>query len=300
LREATTARALRSEHVVRIWETGELASGQPYLVMERLSGVDLDALLDARGPLPLGFVVDLALQAAAALAEAHAAGIVHRDLKPANLFLACKSDGTPILKVVDFGISKAAIWADQSLTNVQSTLGTPSYMAPEQIRSSKDVDHRADIWSLGVTIFELLTGRLPFEGRSIPALTTAIVFGSPRNIRELRPELPEAIVSIIAGCLSKDLDQRYADVSDLIRDLEAFAQSIRVPDWDDEETTKLYSIVPPAPSTPAPEPEPEPESELDPALEPPSLGAIVLTASLALIVAMVSTVLLAFHQSWLT
>jgi len=237
LREGVTARSLTSEHVVRIWDTGILDTGQPYMVMERLHGTDLDELLQRHGPMPLQFVVDVARQAAAALAEAHAQGIVHRDLKPANLFLARLPDGTSMIKIVDFGISKNAVSVGPALTQASFTLGTPPYMAPEQILCSKTVDHRADIWSLGATLFELLTGSLPFEGHTLAALAAQILYEPARKVSDLRPELPSRMSAIIARCLTKDVAKRYANVGELIRDLDAFAKTIRPYDWNDDAKT---------------------------------------------------------------
>jgi serine/threonine-protein kinase len=234
-----TARALRSEHIVRIWDTGVLATGQPYLVMERLYGTDLDELLEKNGPMPLELVVEVARQTAAALAEAHAVGVVHRDLKPANLFLAQRSDGTSAVKIVDFGISKAPVSKGPALTQASFTLGTPPYMAPEQILCSKDVDRRADIWSLGVTMFELLTGSLPFEGRTIGALAAAILYEPPRKLAELRPDLPARIIKIVERCLAKDVAKRYPNVDKLVRDLDDFVRCHKPHDWSDDAVTTV-------------------------------------------------------------
>jgi serine/threonine-protein kinase len=236
LREGATARALTSEHVVRIHEVGVLQSGQPFIVMERLCGLDLESLLGRSGPFPIAFVIDVALQACAALAEAHERGIVHRDLKPANLFLAQRDDGPAQLKIVDFGVSRAA-WQAPGLTLTRTALGSPPYMPPEQILSAKHVDARADIWSLGVTLYELVTGALPFSERSIPALVAAIVGRAPAPLEALRPDVPPALASIVLRCLEKRPDDRYADASALARDLRACRI---VPDaHDTEEPTRV-------------------------------------------------------------
>jgi serine/threonine-protein kinase len=220
LREGATAQALTSEHVVRVHEVGVLHSGQPFILMERLSGLDLETLLAQSGPLPMAFVIDVALQACAALSEAHARGIVHRDLKPANLFLAHADDSPSALKLVDFGISRAA-WHAAGLTLTRTALGSPPYMSPEQILSAKDVDARADIWSLGVTLYELATGVLPFTERSIPALVAAIVGREPVPISQLRPDAPAELTAIVARCLAKRPEDRYPDATSLARDLRA-------------------------------------------------------------------------------
>jgi serine/threonine protein kinase len=218
VREARAAARLRSEHVVRVTDAGALDCGAPFLVMEYLQGCDLAELLRLEGPLPPADVADYALQALAALAQAHAAGIVHRDLKPANLFLAVRDDGSNVLKVLDFGISKQtsqnANWKE--LTG-KAVLGTPYYMSPEQLRSSKNVDVRADIWSLGVVLYELLSGRVPFDGDGPGEIFSAVLEGTPVPIRDLRPELSRAWGEIVGRCLERSLISRYQDVAELAR-----------------------------------------------------------------------------------
>ena len=176
LREARAAAKIKSEHVARVSDVGTLESGAPYLVMEYLDGSDLSALLRRDGPLPPRDAVEYVLQACEALAEAHAVGIVHRDLKPANLFLARHAGGAPRIKVLDFGISKLTARDpsmppdDPSMTRTRAWLGSPLYMSPEQMRSARDVDTRTDIWALGVILYELLSGKPPFDGETFPEL----------------------------------------------------------------------------------------------------------------------------------
>jgi len=149
-REARNAVRLKSDHVAKVTDVGRLDDGAPYMVMEYLEGNDLDAVLAERGPLPIPVAVDFVLQACEAVAEAHSLGIVHRDLKPKNLFLATKHGGRSIVKVLDFGIAKQlGVTEDMSLTRTTQVIGSPNYMSPEQLRASKDVDHRTDIWALG-------------------------------------------------------------------------------------------------------------------------------------------------------
>ena len=177
LSEAQAAARLRSEHVVHVTEVATLSSGVPYFVMEYLPGADLGALLEDGGPLPFEDVIDYALQALEALAEAHGQGIVHRDLKPANLFLTTLEDDTAFIKVLDFGISKLIGWevtGDGTITRRGTILGSPLYMSPEQIRDPGGVDARSDVWSLGAVMHELLTGRPPFESTSVPGVIRAI------------------------------------------------------------------------------------------------------------------------------
>ena len=161
VREARAAAKIKSEHVARVTDVGQLEDGSPYMVMEHLEGSDLAAYLTRTGPLPVAEAVDFVLQACEALAEAHGLGIVHRDLKPANLFCVQRVDDQRSIKVLDFGISKISVdTASQSLTQTSALMGSPLYMSPEQMQSARTVDARADIWSLGVILFELLAGRL--------------------------------------------------------------------------------------------------------------------------------------------
>jgi serine/threonine-protein kinase len=228
LREARAAVKLRSEHVARVLDVGKLESGAPYMVMEFLEGSDLSQVLEADGPMPLAKAVALVLQACEAVAEAHAAGIVHRDLKPQNLFLTRTVGGSPRLKVLDFGVSKATgLTSDGrgALTRTSAMLGSPLYMAPEQMRSSRDVDARVDIWALGVVLYELLTCRWPFEAESMPELCLKVVAEAPRSLAARRPDLPAGLVAIVERCLEKDPAKRFASVAELAHALEAFASS---------------------------------------------------------------------------
>jgi eukaryotic-like serine/threonine-protein kinase len=228
LREARSASAIESEHVAKVIDVGTLEeSGSPYMVMEFLSGRDLEHVLKAQGTLPVEAVVDYLLQVCEALAEAHGLGIVHRDLKPANLFLVQRADGSPLVKVLDFGIAKALHDAEgsQSLTQTAGWLGSPLYMSPEQLKSPKGVDSRTDIWSLGIILHELLTGATPFEAETVHALSAAILMEPPRPLRAARPELPEALEAVVASCLEKDRNRRFQTVADLAEALSPFAAS---------------------------------------------------------------------------
>ena len=154
MREAQAAVKLKSEYVARVSDVGTLENGTPYMVMEFLEGIDLGALIEERGCLPVQWAAELMLQTCEALSEAHSLNIVHRDIKPANLFVTWRPDRTALIKVLDFGISKAPMGTDMHLTQTQSLLGTPAYMSPEQMRSAKLVDTRTDIWSLGSVMYE--------------------------------------------------------------------------------------------------------------------------------------------------
>ncbi len=226
LREARAAVNLRSEHVAKVLDVGKLDSGAPYMVMEFLDGNDLGHVLNESGPMALDAALLLLLQACEAVAEAHAAGIVHRDLKPQNLFLTRTFSGSPRLKVLDFGVSKAiGLTKDGlgALTRTRAMLGSPLYMAPEQMRSSRDVDARVDVWALGVVLFELLTRRWPFEAESMPELCLKVVTEAPRPLSEFRSDVPPGVVAVIQRCLAKEPAGRYANATELAAALEPFA-----------------------------------------------------------------------------
>jgi serine/threonine protein kinase len=221
LREARAAAKLESENVCKVLDVADSDTGDPYIVMEMLSGADLAEVLRQRGTLSVSDACDYLLQACQALAEAHQHGIVHRDLKPANLFLSRRADGSELVKVLDFGISKLVASDLGVATATQSVFGSPLYMSPEQLRSSKRVDARADIWALGVILFELLTGATPFQATTVPELSIMIATEPPRPIAELRPDLPSGIVEVIGRCLEKDAERRYASVGAFAKALAA-------------------------------------------------------------------------------
>jgi serine/threonine protein kinase len=224
LREARAAATLSSENVARVLDVGEVEPGEPYIVMELLEGEDLARLLNERGHLEVREAAGYLLQACDAIAEAHAKGIVHRDLKPSNLFVTRRRDGTALVKLLDFGISKQIdVPPDELLTSTQDSLGTPHYMSPEQLLSSRDVDSRTDIWSLGVILFKVLAGRNPFEGDTTPALHLAILTGPAPRLRDVLPEAPEEIDELVARCLVKSRDQRLQTVTEFASVLARFA-----------------------------------------------------------------------------
>ena len=217
LHEARAVARLRSKHAVRVMDFGDTADGAPYMVLELLHGKDLQQLLTQEGALPVDRVVHFVLQAAEAVAEAHATGLVHRDLKPANLFLA-KEDGTEIIKVIDFGICKSLCRKSEYRTLSKSCLGSPQYMSPEQIQSAASVDARTDIWSLGVVLYELMTGHVPFRGNTLPALCASVMVDKPSW-----PEhLPDQLGRIVMRCLEKRREDRYATVAQLAAELARF------------------------------------------------------------------------------
>lgn len=222
-REARIASRLRSEHVAKVIDAGTLEDGSPYIVMEYLKGDDLGHVLRDKGPLAVSDAVDYLLQACEAVAEAHSQGIVHRDLKPSNLFLTTSVDGRPMVKVLDFGICKVrSSDEDASITSTAALVGSPSYMSPEQIRSAKHVDARTDIWSLGVTLYELLTGRLPFAAAGPSATIAKIVADAPEPLRTARPEVPAELEAVVSRCLAKNPADRFRSVGSFSRALRTF------------------------------------------------------------------------------
>ena len=226
-REARALARLDSEHIARVIDVGELATGVPYMVLEHLVGHTLADLLNARGPMAIEEAVAHTLEACEAMGEAHAAGIVHRDLKPENLFLARRSDGSQVIKVIDFGISKMTDPLElgprtSTLTGAASIVGSPLYMSPEQLCAARDADARSDIWSLGVTLFELLTGQGPFVWRSVPELCAAVLKDPARPLRALLPDAPEGLEAVLMRCLEKDPARRPADMAELAAALRGF------------------------------------------------------------------------------
>jgi eukaryotic-like serine/threonine-protein kinase len=223
INEARASARIQSDHVARVLDVDVDPNGLPFIVMELLEGADLCEICDARGALPRWLVVDYMLQALEGLAHAHARGIVHRDLKPSNLFLANRSDGSQILKILDFGISKSLDPGDasgerrraQQLTGGRTVLGSPPYMSPEQVRSPKSVDHRTDIWSLGVLMYELLTNAMPFGGEEVGETFAQILEKEPTPIRSLVTGVPEGLEAVVARCLMRDRERRYQDVAEL-------------------------------------------------------------------------------------
>jgi eukaryotic-like serine/threonine-protein kinase len=226
LREARAAVKIQSEHIARIVDVGTLDTGSPFMVMELLEGADLSDVIRTQGPMHVAQAVDCVLQAIDAIAEAHAIGIIHRDLKPSNLFLASRADGTDIIKVLDFGISKVTFaegsTAQAALTSTQTMMGSPLYMSPEQFRSAKKVDPRTDIWSLGVILYELLTGIAPFDGETMGEVFAAVLENEPAPVRSLRPDVPPPLEQAIMRCLRKSPKERFVHAGELARALAPF------------------------------------------------------------------------------
>jgi len=222
--EARIAAKIRSEHVARVLDVGRLDSGVPYIVMEYLEGSDLSTLLEEQQRLPVALACDFVIQACEALAEAHAAGIIHRDLKPANLFVTTRADGTPTIKVLDFGISKdiGSATRRSAVTNSGGSVGSPHYMAPEQMRRGQPIDPRADIWALGAILFELITGKPAFDAELLPAVCARVLEEEPAHACDLLADVPAALDAVIWRCLRKDPALRYDSVALLARELAPF------------------------------------------------------------------------------
>ena len=220
LREARAAVRLKSEHVARVIDVGELPNGAPFMVMEFLDGQDLSQLVRGSGPRAVPEAVEYLLHACEAIAEAHAQGIVHRDLKPANLFLTHAADGTHTVKVLDFGISKMAATGGEAdegmaLTKTSTVLGSPLYMSPEQMKSARQADARSDIWSLGAILYELLLGVVPFNTQTFTELVLMVNMSSPPPMTALRPDVPPPLEAAILRCLEKNPEKRFQNVADL-------------------------------------------------------------------------------------
>ncbi len=222
-REARAAAKIKSHHVARVSDVGTLESGAPYMVMEYLDGLDLFKVLVREGRLSVEDAVDYVVQACEALVEAHGLGIVHRDIKPANLFLSKLPSGLPFVKVLDFGISKMSVAGVEDITTTMAVIGSAPYMSPEQMQEARSVDHRADIYSLGVTLYELLTKRRPFEAKGLPKLCGEVLTGVPTSIQTHRADLPRELIAVVERAYARDRDQRWPSMADFALALAPFA-----------------------------------------------------------------------------
>jgi serine/threonine protein kinase len=234
-REVRAVSRLQNPHVVRIFDVGMLADDTPYMAMELLVGETLAERMQRIGQLPLDLALGYMRQACDAVEAAHAIGVVHRDIKPENMFLtraSAPSGAAPgpgvqegeVLKVLDFGISKAmgsTVSDDQQrLTKTTDVFGSPAYMSPEQLKASRDVDARADVWSLGVLMHEMLAGVAPFDGRSVAEIFGAILYIAPKPLGTIRGDVPKTIEAAVLRALEKDRDKRFPDVASLRAALE--------------------------------------------------------------------------------
>lgn len=229
INEGRAAANIQNEHVVRVDDVDE-EKGYAYMVLELLEGEDLAQVLEREltHRLQPHVAVGYVLQALKGVMQAHAIGIVHRDLKPSNLFLAKRKDGSVVVKVLDFGISKAqgssALAASpNALTSTKAMLGSPLYMSPEQLRSSKSVDHRADIWAIGVILYELITGTLPFMGDNLGELFAAILEMEPVPLRQRVDGVHPGLEEIVLRCLARRPENRFQTVEELANALAPYA-----------------------------------------------------------------------------
>ncbi len=215
MNEARLATRIHSPHVARPRDSG-FWQGLPYIAMELMEGEDLEQSLERRGTLPIPEAVDVVIEIADALTKAHAEQIVHRDIKTANIFLAQRPDGSITAKLLDFGISKAPpTMGSPSLTRTSSVMGSPAYMSPEQLKSSKLVDPRTDVWSLAVVLHEILGGHSPFAGESFAQIFMSIISGEIPTIRSRRPDCPPELDDAVAACLVRDREHRTGSVGEL-------------------------------------------------------------------------------------
>ncbi len=237
--EARAAVRIKSEYAARVYDVGVSPSRGPYLVMEYLQGKDLADVLAERGPLPARRAVELVMQACEALAVAHSNGIVHRDVKPENLFLARRDDGSEVLKVLDFGISKGALSAGAAaLAQTQELMGSPLYMSPEQVRAAGSVDHRTDVWSLGVVLYEMLAGEVPFPGETVTGVCARVLEAEPPPVARALEPLPEGLEAVVRRALEKDPAKRFQNVAEFAISLLAYG-----PGWARLSAERTNTIV---------------------------------------------------------
>jgi serine/threonine-protein kinase len=220
--EAKAAGRLKGDHVARVHDVGVHGDDLPFLVMEYFDGEDLSAVAKRRGVIPVAEATDWILHACEALAEAHAASIIHRDVKLANLLLTKSASGQPLVKVLDFGVSKT-LTESGCVTRTAAMLGSPKFMAPEQMEDPRSVDARSDVWSLGVCLYRLVSGRAAFDGETLARVCTTVLHQTPRSIRSIRPDVPAGFARIVETCLEKDRARRFGDVAELAGALAPFA-----------------------------------------------------------------------------
>jgi serine/threonine-protein kinase len=223
-REAEAAARLEHENVVAVVDVGTSEDGTPYLVMEYLDGENVARVLERDGPFPAGKAVQLALQVCAGLEAAHEHGIVHRDLKPENLFLR-----RTVVKIVDFGIAKLISGTLEGGTYSGLTLGTPFYMSPEQARGDSSVDHRTDIYALGVILYELLSGEKPHPGNNATAVLFHLLKQDASPLSALRPDLPQGLAEVVHRAMAYEPDARFQTVPAFVEALAPFATAADSP-----------------------------------------------------------------------
>jgi eukaryotic-like serine/threonine-protein kinase len=252
LKEARAGARLTSPHIARVLDAGRTPDGLPFLVMERLVGQDGERFLSSHGLPTLAETLDLTVQVLSALAEAHSLGLVHRDLKPANLFLRRLPSGRLDVKVLDFGLAKV-MGDDLGLTSSQGFLGSPLYIAPEQLRGASDVDARADVWGVGCLLYRFVSGRVPFPAASLAEVVTRIQRDEPTPLMTLRPEVPEALSVLVGQLLEKAPLKRPASVIEVGLRLRPLMTGRPAVELEDLLLLPVRDIaVPVSPATPAP------------------------------------------------
>lgn len=250
-REARAAATVGDEHIVDVFDMGDLENGSPYMVMELLEGRDLAAALDRDGPMPIEHAIAVTHQCCYALDAAHKKGIIHRDIKPKNIFLTQRRDGSEFVKVLDFGISKILEAANDvkagALTGTGTAIGTPHYMSVEQVDGCRDIDARTDVYAMGVVLFEMLTDRTPFDAPTYAKLVMKLVTDPPPSLVDIRADIPPELEHVVHRALAKNREERFQSMTALAEALAPFAALSQAPRLVD---SSLKGVTVNRPSTP--------------------------------------------------